>query len=179
MNSHLSADEIIDYIRHELAPAEDVIVFEHLALCEPCRSEHEAELQLTSALRATLGSERELPAMLKARIWDEIRTPRRAATPWAAFWRPIAAAGLTAAVAAGAYVAVSSNAAPKTPQVAVDARYYFASHSATTRQENPLADHSAPIINAVEAADSGAASSPSLQVIEAGDEPALQDAPSR
>lgn len=175
MSPHLSPDEILDYLHDELAPAEDAVVFEHLAQCPACRAQHEAEAQIGNALRSAFGEERELPPSIKAAVWEAIRKPR--ISPWSTLLRPLVAATMAAAVAAGAYIAVLSASAPKAPQLAVDARYYFALHSAATRQENPLADHSAPIINAVTASEGG--TTPSLQIIEAGDAPAFDDAPSR
>lgn len=148
---HPSLERIVDYVHHELSESEDARLFEHFAACLPCRTEYEAELRLTATLRAAAAAETlALPPAVKARIWESVRTAQPRG--WRAFLRPLVALPVAAALAVGAFFATQSAGGPGVRPV-VGAQWYFDVHSAATRQENPLADRSAPLLNTIEASD--------------------------
>lgn len=157
-SEHISTDRILDYLYHELEPDADAAVFAHISACETCRAEYEAELRLSAALKgAPLARTRELPGAVKAQIWQHVRNAP-APSRWRLFFRPLVAFPVAAALALGVFFTVESTAPPAHP--GVDARAYFDLHDAVARQESPLTDRSAPILNAVEASD-----------VQLGDEP--------
>lgn len=170
---HPSIERIIDYIHHELAPSEDAVLFAHFAECPACRDEYEAELRLTATLRSAAAAQTfELPPMVKAEIWKSVRS--RESRGWNAWLRPLIALPVAAAIAVAALFAVQQANGPMSSHPGVGAQYYFASHNAATRQENPLTDRSAPALNVIEASDVTSQPSPLIEAAGAasGDEPA-------
>lgn len=160
ISQHPSAERIVDYVHHELSESEDAELFEHFAACTPCRAEYEAELRLSALLRTAAAAEMlELPPSVSARVWACIRSPKPQG--WRALLRPLVAVPLGAAIAVGVFFATQS-AMPPAAHPVVGAQWYFAVHSAATRQENPLTDRSAPLLNTIEASDVDSAPSPSL-----------------
>lgn len=142
-SEHPTTEAIIDYVHHELSPTQDAAVFEHVTQCAPCRETYEAELRLNDALKAAAAEETfELPSIVKARVWEEVRASRPGR--WRAWLRPLIAVPVGAAIAAAAFFAVQSTPSNTHPPV-VGAQYYFDVHTAATRQENPLSDRSIPL----------------------------------
>jgi len=142
MNQHLSADQLVDFIRGELTPQDDALAHGHLQTCPSCRSEYELEVSLTEALRAAARAEElEMPSAIKAAIWEQIR----AAQPGplarlSAFWRPALALPALAVLLVGGWFA--SPYAPHGPAApTIDASYYLEAHAAQTSQ-TPLSEHS-------------------------------------
>lgn len=161
-SQHPTTDRIIDYVHHELAPSEDAVLFEHFAGCAPCREEYEAELRLTGALRsAAAANTLELPSMMKAEIWTRVRSAEPSL--WSRLFRPLVALPVAAAIAVAAFFAFQPNAQTASGHPMVGAQYYFASHSAATRQENPLTDRSAPVLNVIDASDVSSNLSPLVE----------------
>ena len=147
---HPTTETIIDYIHGELSPAADAALFEHFNACTDCRSAYEAELLLTTTLRA--GAKREtleMPSTVKAEVWHRVRAqqPNR----WDFLFKPFVAIPVGAAFALAAFLAIHAMPAAQHPVVA--SQYYFDVHSAATRQENPLADRSAPVLSVDEASN--------------------------
>ncbi|HXF33164.1 MAG TPA: zf-HC2 domain-containing protein [Candidatus Acidoferrales bacterium] len=151
-SQHPTTDRIIDYVHHELTPSEDAVLFEHFSACAACREEYETELRLTNALRSAAVSETlELPSNLKAEIWNRVRSSRP--TFWSLVFRPLVAVPVAAAIAVAAFFAFQPSVQTASGHPMVGAQYYFASHSAATRQESPLTDRSAPVLNVIDASD--------------------------
>jgi anti-sigma factor (TIGR02949 family) len=170
---HPSIDHLIDYAHHELSPAEDARIFAHLADCPQCRTEYDAEMQLTAALKHAASAQTlEMPSAIKAHVWERVRARESA---WRGWLRPLIAVPVGAAIVFGALVAVQTSA--PLPQPAVGAQYYFDLHSAAARQENPLTDRSAPVPNIIETSE--VSSTPSLPLVEAAHVMSLGDDPGR
>jgi anti-sigma factor RsiW len=141
MTQHLLTDTIIDYIHGELPAAEDALVHAHLQSCGPCRSEYEQESALTDALRSAVqADDRELPGMVKARIWEAIRSERPPLSARiTALLRPAIAVPAAAVLLAVTYFA-SPLGHPQQPNArTVDVMYYFAQHAAEEMQ-SPLGE---------------------------------------
>jgi predicted anti-sigma-YlaC factor YlaD len=159
MTHHYTNDDYIDYLHGELAPAEDARLHEHLLVCETCRAAYESEARLGDWLRrAARDDERELPAMVKARVWEAVRVqqPSFGERLRAAF-RPAFTLPLGVAMAALVFVVYPSlHTSTAAPSVA--ASYYLDEHAAEG-QENPLADHPFSVVTASDtspdAADDG------------------------
>lgn len=82
--THPSLEQIVDYLRGELSPAEDAAVYAHIAGCRSCDDRRAEELAITEALRANArASERELPPGVVARIRDAAGRTREP------FWEPV------------------------------------------------------------------------------------------
>lgn len=133
-HEHLSHDEIIDYLHHELAPGDDARMLAHLETCAACGAAYEAEARLSDALRGyARASERDLPQGVVHRIWDAVE--REATAPSlgeriAAWLRPAilapAALALVAVIAIG--FALRSHGSGPT----IEAAYYLNDHAALT-----------------------------------------------
>jgi anti-sigma factor RsiW len=150
-SQHPSTERIIDYIHGELSPAEDSVLFAHFAECSDCRADYETELRLTAALQSAAAAETlDLPSTVKAQVWSSVRETETGG--WRAFLRPIIAVPVAAAIALAVFFSVQNN-APKAAHPAVGAQAYFDVHNAATRQENPLTDRSAPVLDVIEATD--------------------------
>jgi anti-sigma factor RsiW len=148
MSDHLSAETLIDYLHGELDPGSDSLVHQHVAACGACAGELDRERALGDALRSAAAlDERELPPMLKARIWEAVRAeaPRPRLVGWVStLLRPFVALPLAAAAAAAfafyfaGPLSPSAHGAP-----AIEASYYIERHEAQQLQ-NPLAERSMP-----------------------------------
>jgi anti-sigma factor RsiW len=142
MTEHLKTETIIDYLHGELGPAADALTHAHLQACGACRSEYERETRLSEAiLTAVHAAERELPGMVKARIWETVRSS--APSPYARllnFLRPAIAIPAAAVLAVVTYFA-SPLSHPQEGGPTVDAMYYLEQHAAQQLQ-NPLGERS-------------------------------------
>ena len=146
MNDHFSTDTLIDYLHGELDPASDSRVHQHVAMCRACAAELDRERSLGDALRAAAGrDERELPAALKAQIWEAVRAESPRPIGWVrSLLRPVVAFPVAAAAAFALYFA--SPVSPLWPThaaPAIAASYYLERHEAQQLQ-NPLAERSMP-----------------------------------
>jgi len=141
MTHHYTNEDYIDYLHGELAPTDDARLHEHLLVCETCRAAYEAEARLGDWLRrAARDDERDLPPMLKARVWETIRDVRPSlGERLRAAFRPALTLPLGVAMAALVFVVYPSVHQPGAAP-AVAASYYLDEHAAEG-QENPLADH--------------------------------------
>jgi predicted anti-sigma-YlaC factor YlaD len=175
---HYTNEILIDYLHGELPAAEDARLYAHLAICDDCRSRHDAEASLGEMLRAAARSdEREFPSLIKAKVWVAIRNAEPTfADRLRAFLRPAIAAPLVAMLALFAYFGVPIiRGGAGAPSVGI--AYYLDEHTAEA-QENPLADHTnvnatfaversqapatAPLIDAADAATLDDDVSPSI-----------------
>jgi anti-sigma factor RsiW len=154
MIQHPTIEELIDYIHGELGAAEDAQTLAHLAECRACRLEYEREAWLSENLRRSAAVAAELPATVKARIWESIRT--ESASPYArifSFMRPALAVPLAAMLAVALYFASPfAHRAQTAPMV--DAMYYFDQHAAEA-SGNPLGERnvSPPVLETNETAE--------------------------
>ncbi len=102
---HLTSDLLIDYLHHELGPADDARVLAHLEMCEECKPELNVEATITDRLRAIARAEElELPLGMQSAIMARIADLQP--NPWQSlrrFLRPIVIVPFAAAVAAGAF----------------------------------------------------------------------------
>jgi anti-sigma factor RsiW len=129
--NHLTQEALIDYLHGELAPGEDAAVLLHLEGCAACRTEYEAQAQLSEALRAYASmTDVELPGQVRAAIWNRIEEAQRSS--WRArvytWMRP--AAGFALATAAAVVIAIGV--VPRHAGPAIDAMYYLEDHAALT-----------------------------------------------
>jgi anti-sigma factor RsiW len=170
---HPSTEEIIDYVHHELSPSQDAELFEHFATCDACRREYEGELRLSGALRAAAAVEQlELPPTVKVQVWNRVRSYER--PRWPIPLRPLIALPIAAAVAVAALFAAQPGIVTGVHPM-VGAQYYFDLHSAAIRQENPLSDRSAPVLNVIETSNLEATDGSTPLV----DSASLDDGPNR
>ena len=141
---HPSTEQLTDFLHHALSPEEDAAIYAHLDDCSRCNDNYAAEVRLTEMLQGQASlEERELPPMLKAAIWQQIRegqaSPVQRLRAWLrpAYAIPAAAALLVAAFIAPAYLhgARNNNQAP-----AIDAAYYLQDHAAMN-STIPFSDH--------------------------------------
>lgn len=131
MKQHLTTEQLIDYQHGGLTPQEDASVYAHLEACAACRAEYDAEAALSEMLRgAAKAGERELPAGVKAAIWQQIRNAQpTTASRIRAWFRPALALPVAAVLAVGLYFGSSlihSNA----PGPVIEAAYYLQDHDA-------------------------------------------------
>jgi predicted anti-sigma-YlaC factor YlaD len=150
MTNHYTNDAFIDYLHGELAPAVDARLHEHLLACETCRAAYEAEARLGDWLRqAAHADERDLPAMVKARVWEAVRAQRPTlGERLRDALRP--ALTLPLGVAMAALVLIVYPSLHQTESVPTVAASYYLDEHAAEGQENPLADHpiSATVVTA-------------------------------
>ena len=142
MTQHLNNELILDYIHGELAANDDALAHEHLAQCAECRAEYDAEVSLGESLRLALSAdERELPSMVKARIWDEVRNARPATGVWLGWFRPAFTVPTVALVALLAvFASPLRHSGAHVPLV--DATFYLEQHAAEQMQTASLGEHS-------------------------------------
>lgn len=129
---HPSIDTLIDYIHHELAPAEDARILAHLETCEACRAAYEAEARVGEMLRVhALETERELPQGVVATIWDRVEHERSAPSfgeRVRTLFRPAFAIPVGLAAAAALVIGLSvSHQQPDAP--VIDAAFYLNDHA--------------------------------------------------
>jgi anti-sigma factor RsiW len=146
MSDHLSTETLIDYLHGELDPAADSRVHQHVAACGACAGELDRERSLGDALRAAAArDERDLPPLVKARIWEAVRAEPARPLGWAqSLLRPIVAFPVAAAAALAIFLASPlSPLAPGHGVPEIAASYYLERHEAQQLQ-NPLAERSMP-----------------------------------
>jgi predicted anti-sigma-YlaC factor YlaD len=143
--THLTVEQLVEYLHGELSPQQDAVVHAHLAECSFCSQAYDSEAALSGMLREhARAEERELPEGVIARIHDAI--DRERSTPaWqrlATMLRPAfalpAAAVLGLVLYFGATRLHGTLGAPK-----IDAAYYVENHAALTAttpfaQDSPL-----------------------------------------
>jgi predicted anti-sigma-YlaC factor YlaD len=171
MTPHYSSDILSDYVHGAVSAALDRAIFVHLESCDACRSVRDEEASLGEVLRAAaLLDERELPSMVRARVWDAVRRERptllgRLRSRWAtALAVPVAAC-----LALAAYIGTPMIAGTSAPRVT--ASYYLDEHNAQTT-ESPLGPSVAP---AVYSSD-GSSSADAASYIDNADAATLDDA---
>ncbi len=135
MNTHhLSPDEIVDYLRRELAPDADARALAHLESCASCTAAYDAEARLSDALRHyARANERELPQGVVHAIRDAIERDAQApsfAQRVAAWFRPVILAPTVAALAIAVAAAIWLR--PHAALPTIDAAYYIDDHAALT-----------------------------------------------
>ncbi|MDQ6823592.1 MAG: zf-HC2 domain-containing protein [Candidatus Eremiobacteraeota bacterium] len=132
MTQHLTTEQLVDYVHSALSPGEDASIHAHLDDCGHCRDDYAAEVSLTEALRKqAILEERELPGVVKAAIWSEIRNARPSPiSRLAALWRPAIALPLAAVLALAVYFGpgVLHRQAQDSPSI--EAAYYLQDHAA-------------------------------------------------
>jgi anti-sigma factor RsiW len=141
--THLSIEQIIDYLHGEVAPTEDAAIRAHLLECPVCENRRADEIALTETLRDhARATERDVPPGLFARVRAETAsgTPAMWERLRAAF-RPAFVLPAAAAIAVAIYVGLSwrQSAAP----TSIDAAYYMNEHAALAAK-TPLADEVRP-----------------------------------
>ena len=67
--THPSIEHIVEYLHGELSPAEDAVIYAHLASCPDCEAKRTEEVAITEALRTyAQTTERDMPLGLATRI---------------------------------------------------------------------------------------------------------------
>jgi predicted anti-sigma-YlaC factor YlaD len=139
--THLTIDTLIDYIHRELDIVDDAGVHAHLQTCGVCRSEYERETRLSELLKGSAADAPDLPSIVKAKIWQEVRAERQPTfARIAALFRPAIAIPLVAALASILYFSGPFVNRPANVRT-VDANYYFEQHAAEAIG-NPLGERS-------------------------------------
>lgn len=148
MMEHFSTDFLVDYAHGELSPKDDALAHAHLADCAACRDEYDAEVSLGEMLRSSaVAEERELPAFLKAAVWEQIRAARPGPLArFTAFLRPAVAVPVGALILALAFVAAPlAHRGDAHPTIA--ASYYLQSHAIQSAQ-SALSERSSTVSDA-------------------------------
>jgi predicted anti-sigma-YlaC factor YlaD len=136
---HYTADTLDDYLHGEIAADRDALIHAHLDGCADCRVLYEELAGVRDWIRnAAMADERDLPPMVKARVWAAVRT---APPTWQerlrGAWRPWLAVPVAAAIAGVAYLGVPGHFSAA--HAGVSASYLLEEHAAGTA-DNPLAD---------------------------------------
>jgi hypothetical protein len=162
---HLTSDILIDYLHHELAPADDARVLAHLESCASCARELNVEATFTDRLRAVArAQELDLPLGFQSAIMARIASEKPGV--WQSLgrlWRPVVIVPFAAAVAAGAFFLAPVLAPPSSPSAALPVSYYLQEHDVRA-QENPLGDRSAVILSSLNTENDGV---PVMQAVNA------------
>jgi len=139
---HYNADTLDDYLHGALGPERDATIHAHLETCADCRAIYDEAATVRDWLRAAArAEEREFPSIVKARVWERVRTLQ--ATPTfadrlRALWRPMIAVPVAAVLAVFVYVGVPGVHGGG-PPTGVAATYLLEEHAAVA-SDNPLAD---------------------------------------
>ncbi len=145
-NNHYTPDELVDYLHGEVSPGRDAAIFAHLARCAACREERDLELALVTALRdEPRFAEREMPAVIRARVWEAVRNERPSPLArLAGLLRPAFALPTAAAIVLAAYFGIP---AAQSSRLAYDAAHATPGWSAAAlldehaaEVQNPLSD---------------------------------------
>jgi anti-sigma factor RsiW len=130
-DNHLSPDLLVDYLHGELAPEDDALAHAHLSACAACRLDRDLEVALTEALRADpLAEEREMPSLIKAAVWEQIRQAKPSPVRRFAAWlTPALAVPAIAVLLIGGWF-VSPYGHPAGAAPTIDAMYYLQAHAA-------------------------------------------------
>lgn len=138
---HFTTDFLVDYAHGELSPGDDALAHAHIALCDACRDEYDAQISLGEMLRSAARSEeRDLPAFVKAAVWEQIRSAEPGPLArMVALFRPAYALPIAAALALGLFFVspLSHHDAQRT----IAASYYLQSHALQSAQ-TPLSERS-------------------------------------
>jgi hypothetical protein len=175
MTTHYDRETLIDYLHGALTPRADAAVFTHLEACAACNAVYDEEAALGEALRSAARSEElELPALVKARVWDAVRHEQPS---WAqrlrTSWGPRIAVPVAAAVALAAYFGPPLMRSQ--PVVAgINAGYYLDEHNAQA-QQNPFGPGAVPAVYSADA-QGNATSSTASSYIDTADAATLDDA---
>lgn len=138
---HYDAETLADYLHGEIGPQADAAIHAHLEVCAACRAAYDEVASVRDWLRAVArADEREFPALIKARVWEAVRTaePTFLDRLRAAF-RPAIALPLAAAIAVFAYAGVPAIHLPGSTPAAISATTLLEEHAAVA-SDNPLAD---------------------------------------
>lgn len=137
---HYNTETLDDYLHGELSADRDAAVHAHLEACADCRNLHAEGLALREWIRTQAQTEEhDLPSLVKARVWERVRTEPVPGARWTAFWRPLVALPVAAALAAVAYFGVPTLHPQALPAVGLAATDLLELHAADSRG-NPLAD---------------------------------------
>ncbi len=133
--THLTHEQLVDYLHGELAAGDDAAVHAHLAGCVPCSQAHEAEVSLSDVLRAhARAEERELPPSVIAGIRTATERKPLASSLWHRLsegFRPVVLLPAAAALALVLYVGMTAmHRRPVAPTI--DAAAYLENHTALT-----------------------------------------------
>jgi predicted anti-sigma-YlaC factor YlaD len=158
MNEHLSPDLLVDFLHGELAPEDDALAHAHLSTCADCRRAYDLEASLAEAIRsAAKADEREMPSLISAFVWEQVRQAKPGPFARVAGWlRPAIALPVAAAIVLGGWFA-SPYAHPGN-KPSVNVMYYLQTHAAqagspllersdaTTLETSMLGDSTPPMI---------------------------------
>lgn len=149
MTTHLTESQLVDYAHGMLPAQEDARVLSHLHACADCAAALDAEMRIIEALRAHVReTDVELPSTVKAAIWARVREAQPSPlSRFRAFWRPVVALPVAAALAAGIYFG-TTQLTPR-PAPAIDASYYL-QDAAAVDATMPLGSKVAATANAAE-----------------------------
>lgn len=139
---HYDADILDDYLHGALRPERDAAIHAHLETCAACRAIYDENARVRDWVRAAAqAEEREFPSVIKARVWEHVRRVPAApslADRVRAWWRPMVAVPVAAALAVFVYFGVPGvHGGP--PPAGVAATYLLEEHAAVAA-DNPLAD---------------------------------------
>jgi len=172
MTPHYDRDTLIDYLHGALSDAADAAVLAHLDACDACRALHDEEAAFGETLRSVaLAEERELPPMVKARVWDAVRREQPSWLERLRAWGPRIAVPVAAALALAAYLGTPLRHAAV--PAGVQASYFLDEHNAEA-QQNPFGPGAAPAVYATDTQDRGNSSAASY--IDTADAATLDDA---
>jgi anti-sigma factor RsiW len=136
---HYDVETLEDYLHGALGPERDATIHAHLETCAACSEVHNEIARVRDWLRAAArADEREFPSLIKARVWEAIRTSEPTFLERARGWfRPMIAVPVAAAIAVFAYLGIP---AVHSGQPAGVAATYFLEEHAAVASENPLSD---------------------------------------
>jgi len=173
MNRHYDRETLIDYLHGALGDAADAAVLAHLEACAACRTLHDEEAAFGDALRsAGLAEELEFPSLIKARVWEAVRTSKPSFIERMRAWGPRLAAPVAAAIVLAAYLGTPFT--HSTAPAGVQASFFLDEHNAEAQQNNPFGPGSAPAVYATDTQDRG--NSTAASYIDTADAATLDDA---
>jgi anti-sigma factor RsiW len=143
---HPSIEQIVDYLRGELTPAQDAAVYAHIGGCRSCDDRRAEELAITEAVRANArASERDLPPALVTRIRDAAAQTREPLwEPVRALFRPMVLVPAAVAAAAVFYAGFNGWQHATTP-VAINSSDYVSNYAAMSAGA-PFGDDAPPVV---------------------------------
>jgi predicted anti-sigma-YlaC factor YlaD len=174
--NHYDREYLIDYLHGALEPQTDALVYAHLEACGACREMRDEEAHIGDSLRAALEfQEREMPAMVRARVWEAVRNEQP--SPLQRLlrgWGPRVAIPVAAALAVAAYLVPATHTGIGTAPAGISASYYLDAHDAEVGQ-SPLGPGTAPAVFDTDTATSAAAPSAAASYIDTADAATLDD----
>ncbi|MBV8331658.1 MAG: zf-HC2 domain-containing protein [Candidatus Eremiobacteraeota bacterium] len=151
---HLTSEILIDYLHHELSPAEDARVLAHIEHCDVCTRELNVEASITDRLRTIARAEElELPLGLRSAIMARIASQN--VRPATLLRRWLAPALLVPVAAAAAAAAFFLSPGPQTTQAAALPVSYYLEQHAVQAQANPLGDRGAIMLTSFNSTNDG------------------------